>query len=80
MVFLVSKWENAFKNIRGTNMKTKKNKQYNAVLEEKLGKQQKWEGSVKGKDQRFPGGPVVKTPPADAGAMDSAWVQEDPTC
>ena len=40
MVFLVSKWENAFKNIRGTNMKTKKNKQYNAVLEEKLGKQQ----------------------------------------
>lgn len=61
-------------------MKTKKNKQYNAVLEEKLGKQQKWEGSVKGKDQCFPGGPVVKTPPPDAGAMDSARVQEDPTC
>lgn len=47
------------------------NKQYNAVLEGKLGKQQKWEGSVKGKDQCFPGGPVVTLHP-DAGAMDSA--------
>ena len=42
------------------------------MLEKKLGKQQKWEGRVKGKDQRFPGGPVVKTPPANAGAMDPA--------
>ena len=33
LVFLVSKWENASKNIRGTKMKTKKNKQYKEVLE-----------------------------------------------
>ena len=30
--------------------------------------------------QDFPGGAVVKNPPANAGDMGSSPVQEDPTC
>ena len=38
------------------------------------------EASQKAKDRGFPGGSVVKKPPATAGAWGQSRIQEDPTC